>query len=150
MVLTDSLIGYRRFDLFDTNSGDPIAKDLGHEDWAPILFADMIDDGRTLITAGCDGSIALWDTATGKPDRVYAGLPDDAIRVTISGDGSQLLARSADGSTTHWDVETGSMLYRCYLLGNGTRWLTLLPDGRYFGNAQCIRYRKPGTIELIR
>jgi hypothetical protein len=38
-----------------------------------------------------------------------------------------------------WDIETGRPLWRCYTLHNGSRWLTVTPEGRVFGNLEYVR-----------
>ncbi|WP_229899432.1 WD40 repeat domain-containing protein [Streptomyces capoamus] len=60
-------------------------------------------DGHTLVSAGADGKLRLWDVTTGASRAV---LTDLASAVTFSGDGRTRAAGHDDGTVRLWDVAT--------------------------------------------
>jgi WD40 repeat protein len=68
------------------------------------------EDGATLASAGLDGSVALWDTATG--DRLLGfrahDCPVGALALWREPDGRSLMATGGDdGTVLIWDLEHG-------------------------------------------
>ena len=64
-------------------------------------------DGRTLATAGADGTVRLWDVAT--QQEIGAPLTADTQPVyaaAFSPDGSTLATAGGDGTVRLWDVAT--------------------------------------------
>jgi RNA polymerase sigma factor (sigma-70 family) len=71
-------------------------------------------DGHTLASAGADGTVCLWDTATGGERRHFAGRDDashparlrdgSAWSLSFSGDGRRLAAGNGDTTVLVWDV----------------------------------------------
>ena len=65
-------------------------------------------DGKTIISAGDDGSLLLWDVETGRrrgqPVRAHA---DRAWTVAVSPDGSAIVSGAKDGTLVFWDARTG-------------------------------------------
>ncbi|WP_371619218.1 trypsin-like peptidase domain-containing protein [Streptomyces sp. NBC_00454] len=100
---------------------------IGHTDWVNrVAFSP---DGRTLATGSGDGSVRLWDVATGTmrstlPQTVKVGA------VAFSPDGRTLATDSEDNTVVLWDVATGSP--RATLKGHsGLVWsIAFSPDGR--------------------
>src|SRR5262249_56584762 len=70
-------------------------------------------DGKTVATAGADGTVRIWDLATGK-QTLKLEQPSEAVGVVFSPDGTTLAAASAgqDGWLIAWDVATGKESWR--------------------------------------
>ena len=78
-----------------------------------ILYSGAISpDGRTAATCSADGTLRLWDAATGRLSRVLrtggalseTGEPFDEDCVDFSPDGQWLASSSEDGSVRLWSL----------------------------------------------
>jgi WD40 repeat protein len=126
--------------VYDTGTGELLGEGLRHDDEAADVFAAFFTpDGRSVVTAARDGVAILWEVETGKKRQTYEGIPWRAETAELTGDGNSLIVRSSDGSYAFWDIETGRTLWRCYTLYNGSRWLTVTPEGRVSGNLEYVR-----------
>ena len=96
--------------LFDLPSGKERFADRGHA--SPIEIARFTADGRGILTSAADGSIRLWDAASGRPLRRFS-LPNDSIHShACVSDGRTLLAYVADPKPRvyRWDLASGERL----------------------------------------
>ena len=64
-------------------------------------------DGKTLASAGDDGTVKLWEGATGKEQATLRGHSREVWSVAYSPDGKTLASGSWDGTVKLWDVTTG-------------------------------------------
>jgi WD40 repeat protein len=60
-------------------------------------------DGRTLATGQADGSVGLWDVATGAHRTTLPFAPPGRVRVAFSPDGQALAATGGRGELRLWD-----------------------------------------------
>jgi WD40 repeat protein len=69
-------------------------------------------DGKLLATADADGTVGLWDPATGQ---AIASLPadigDGVSAVAFSADGNLLASADADGTVQTWQMSVFSDPY---------------------------------------
>jgi WD40 repeat protein len=65
-----------------------------------------------------------------------------AVALRQTSDGRRLIVYEADGSVSQWDLSTGKAILRCYLFDLGRKWLTVMPDGRCYGDLEYVRYRQ--------
>ncbi|TEU14702.1 MAG: TIR domain-containing protein, partial [Anaerolineales bacterium] len=78
----------------------------GHTDW--VRSVDFSPDGRTLASGNADGTIILWDVATGQPiGQPLTGHTKEVRSVDFSPDGQTLASASEDNTIILWDVATG-------------------------------------------
>jgi WD40 repeat protein len=65
-------------------------------------------DGRRLAIADGDGTVRLWDPATGKPaGATLTAYTDGVSAVVFSPDGRRLAIAGDDGTVRLWDPATG-------------------------------------------
>jgi WD40 repeat protein len=69
-----------------------------------MLSEAFSPDGRMLATAGIDGLIKLWSTASGRKVGELKGHTDAVSSVAFSPDGNTLISGSNDSTVKLWDV----------------------------------------------
>jgi hypothetical protein len=86
-------------------------------------------DGARLASGSDDGTVRLWDTATGEPAATLTGHTSRVWSVAFSPDGARLASGSTDSTVRLWDTATGRQLGAMIATRGG--WAVLLPDGSY-------------------
>ena len=93
-----------RWDL--SEGGRFLGKSVGHTDC--VLCAAWLPDGGRFLTGSRDGTVQLWDAATGQPLGPPLGAPAahprGAEQLAVSPDGRRLLVRTGDDARL-WDLE---------------------------------------------
>jgi outer membrane protein assembly factor BamB len=69
-------------------------------------------DGKTVLSGLQDGTLILWDMATGEPLRRFERHAGSVSSVAFSPDGRTALSGSFDRKLILWDVETGREIHR--------------------------------------
>ncbi|WP_438471304.1 nSTAND1 domain-containing NTPase [Streptomyces asiaticus] len=113
----------------------------GHKgDVGAVAFSP---DGHTLATGSDDGTVRLWDPATGRTRRALTSHNGAVRAVAFNPDGHTLATSSADRTVRLWDPATGRT--RRILTGhNGAvRAVAFNPDGRTLATAD-----ENGTVRL--
>ncbi len=75
--------------------------------WPGVWFGP---DGSRIVVGNEDGTVAVWDTATGKPLFDLKGLAKGIASVAFSPDGKQFITGGHDRTLKMWDATTGSEL----------------------------------------
>jgi WD40 repeat protein len=99
----------------------------------PFVAMVVAPDGRTVATGSEDGSVRLWNRATGEPLRrfVEKGSPEASGKIThltFTPDGKQLLAARQGGAIQVWNAADGR-LARTIKSGNALRTLSVAANG---------------------
>jgi RNA polymerase sigma factor (sigma-70 family) len=86
-----------------------VSKHFGEQ---PVQSLGWSPDGRTLAAGNHDGTIALWDVATGRARHRLRGHRREIDSVAFSPDGRLLASSTFDGDILLWDAAAGRQLRR--------------------------------------
>lgn len=110
LLMGDSTESEDALDIWDTGTNRRVGLPLvGHTD--SVHSFSVSPDGKTLATAGFDGSTRLWDTATGEPvGEPFLGHAGRVLFAVFSPDGRTLATGGTDAKVLLWDVPTHTQL----------------------------------------
>jgi RNA polymerase sigma factor (sigma-70 family) len=107
--------GYHRYGLedplrlYDLKTGKLLPPLIGHT--GLIIALAFSPDGKTLVSAGSDNTIRLWDIDTRKELRRLSDQRDwTHWPMSFSPDGKYVVAGSMEGNVRVWEVATGKQL----------------------------------------
>ncbi len=118
--------------LWDVAAGKPKVTLRGRKVITCLAFRP---DGKMLATGDEEGTIRLWDVATGKVAGILHGHTDWVGAVQFTPDGRTLASGSTDGTVRLWDVEMGEK--KAILRGHEGKVaaVAVSPDGRVLASA---------------
>jgi WD40 repeat protein len=138
---------YAQVMILDTDSLK-LRKNLGgHANYVQALHYSL--DGKTLFTGSKDKTIKAWNTSGWQVERTFTGHTGAVQSVQPFPDGKQLLTASADGTARIWSVQTGKEATQFVGFREKDTWLTITPDGFYFGSKGAfdkVHYLRNGKI----
>jgi WD40 repeat protein len=103
-----------------------------HRDPDYVNAAQFSLDGTRVVTAGRDGTAAVWSATTGGDLFRLAGHSDELNSAEFSSDGTKILTASSDHTARIWDATMGTNLpVTGDLIPSGT----FSPDGRWIAVA---------------
>lgn len=126
-TLADASMRSLRVRLWERETGKLLRECEGHE--ATVRWIAFAPDGKSLATGDVDGTVRLWDVATGK-ELFHRGNKRRVASVCFSPDGKVLAV--GGGKAQFWDVSSGELLRE--LSGEQTPWIAetiaFSPDGK--------------------
>jgi WD40 repeat protein len=102
----------------------------GHKDAVHNVMPSP--DGALLVSAGEDGTVRLWATATGKEVRVLNGHKNGVLHAIFSPNGSRVLSSGRDGTVRIWDAASGEEIHELQVNAGAVYSITFSPDGSKF------------------
>ncbi len=113
----------------------------GHTKWVRAVV--VAPDGSWLASAGADGTVRIWDGATGQERATLTGHTGEVWAVAVAPDGSWLATAGADGTVRIWDAALGRE--RATLKGHTSRVraVAVAPDGSWLASGSA-----DGTVRI--
>ena len=87
-------------------------------------------DGRTLVTAGCDGDVRVWDMDSGLTSKILKGHKGQVYTLAMSPDGRRVLSGGSDKILRLWDVGEGRLIREYPGHSDNIFAVAFTPDGR--------------------
>lgn len=103
---------------YDLASRKPLFELRGHDEHSDIYDVAASGDGKQFATGGADGSVRVWDAASGKQLHVLRGPKGAVYSVAYSPDG-KALASCTNSICILWDPHKGEEITRVAIRGNG-------------------------------
>jgi len=88
-------------------------------------------DGKTLLSAGADGSVNIWDTAQGVCTKMLKGHTAAVKSIVMTADGRICVSGGEDQAITLWDAEDGEPLVHYEGVAGSVESLDLSPEGLF-------------------
>jgi WD40 repeat protein len=99
----------------------------GHSDFVrSVVFSP---DGTKLASGSADGTVRVWDMATGQVEHTLEGHSDWVWSVAFAPDGSKLASGSDDRTVRVWDMTTGQVERTLEGHSDWVRGVAFSPDG---------------------
>jgi WD40 repeat protein/serine/threonine protein kinase len=100
-------------------------------------------DGRVIASAGNDGTVRLWDSASGHEIRCLHGHTNRVKSVAFSPDGRRIASASEDGTVRLWDAGGGKEILALRQHVDQVYGVAFSPDGRRIASAS-----EDGTVKI--
>src|SRR5664279_4515315 len=105
-------------------------------------------DGSWLASADQDGTVRIWDPATGAATHTLTGHTGGVLALPAAPDGSWLASAGEEGTVRIWDPATGTATHTLTGHTGGVRALAAAPDGSWLasaGNDGTVRIWDPAS-----
>ena len=121
----------------------------GHD--GQVIALALAPDGSWLASAGHDGEVRLWDSATGSLRHTLRRHGSWITALAAAPNGTWLASAGHDGEVRLWDSATGSLRHTLRRHGSWITALAAAPDGTWLASAAAdgeVRVWDPATGAL--
>jgi WD40 repeat protein len=131
-----------------------IVPGTGHS--GAVEGAAISPDGKRLLSAGRDGTLRLWELATGRLLQTLAGPSGSIGTVAFSADGRRMLSSNSSGTVKLWDAATGEHIRSIEVRPMGIESVAFSPDGKHLlvggwrGTAQLLDAETGKLVQIYR
>jgi WD40 repeat protein len=105
----------------------------GHS--AGVTSGVFSPDSSKILTTSLDGTLRLWETATGREIISLNGHKGAVLSVAFLPDNKRAVSGSIDGTAILWDVVTGQMIRSFVGNADCVNQVAVSPDGRWLATA---------------
>lgn len=114
---------------------------------APIMAIAVSSDGQWIASGDRDGTIFVWDAATGEKKATLLGHHGPVSSLQFWPGAPRLVSGSGDGTTRIWDVDRGKLLLSTAMIPPPPtdtaaiiNWVAWTPDGYYDSSPGAAPY----------
>jgi WD40 repeat protein len=106
-------------------------------------------DGKLIASGGPEGTVMVWDAATGKVLFALRGHTGSVASVAFSGDSRRLATGSSDHTVKIWDTLVGQEVLTLRGHEEPVSSVAFSPDGRYLASASASALPgQPGQVKI--
>ncbi|MFN2391187.1 MAG: WD40 repeat domain-containing protein, partial [Pyrinomonadaceae bacterium] len=105
-------------------------RDLPQNPKPGVVGLNLSRDGETLVTAGADGKIRIWNVATGQVERTLSGHTNSLYKAEFSPNEKLIASSSRDRTARIWDFATGRELYKLTGFRCSVKSVAFSPNGK--------------------
>jgi len=123
--------------LWEAATGKELRSFAGHTEWegssflGPDIFSIAFSpEGKTFVTASRDGTLKLWESASGNLLRTLSGHKSEVRSVAFSTNGKVIVSGSLDGTIKLWSPNNDEPLASLITL-DLTDWVVVTPDNHF-------------------
>ena len=95
-----------------------------------IIGISLSRDGKTLVTAGADGIIRIWDIASGQVKKTLTGHTNAVYKAELSPDEKFIASSSRDSTARIWNISTGREIHRLNGFKCSVKSVSFSPNGK--------------------
>jgi WD40 repeat protein/serine/threonine protein kinase len=112
--------------LYDLDTGDLVAE-LGHD--GPVVWGEFNVARSLVVTASVDGTVQIWESATGTAHGQLIYHPDRLRVVGFDRSGRRIATGCWDSAARIWDVDSGRLVAGPMWHRNSIGFLDFSPEG---------------------
>lgn len=95
-----------------------------------VIGLSLSRGGKTLVVAGTDGLIRVWDVASGQMRRTLTGHTNSIYKADFSPNEKLIASSSRDMTARIWDFATGREIYKLTGFKCSVKSVAFSPDGK--------------------